>query len=151
MFWFSLQLLSEIFLILRRIQRGVIVDGHRSLCKVPVILVGFYWHFDVFDRFSRKYGSINFYENYPEGAELFNADLQAGRRTDGHDEADSRFSQFCEKRVKCISYLTQSTFCLVHRPNCYFCLRTWYLFISRIVRSKYIVFVKCRVYSCSVR
>jgi len=29
------------------------------------------------------------------GADLFHAD----RRTDGHDEANSRISQFCEKRL----------------------------------------------------
>ena len=32
------------------------------------------------------------------GVELFLAD----RRTDRHDEANSRFSQFCEKRLKSI-------------------------------------------------
>jgi len=32
----------------------------------------------------------------PAGAELFHADGRADRRTDKHDEADSRFSQFCE-------------------------------------------------------
>jgi len=32
----------------------------------------------------------------PLGAEFFNA----ARRTDGHDEANSRFSHFCEKRLK---------------------------------------------------
>jgi hypothetical protein len=30
------------------------------------------------------------------GAELFHAD----RRTDGHDQANCRFSQFCETRLK---------------------------------------------------
>jgi hypothetical protein len=32
----------------------------------------------------------------PVGAELFHAD----GRTDGHDEANTRFSQFSEKRLK---------------------------------------------------
>jgi len=32
----------------------------------------------------------------PVGTELFYADEQ----TDGHDEANSRFSQVCEKRIK---------------------------------------------------
>jgi hypothetical protein len=40
-FWFPLQLLSETFLILRRIQRDIIINVHRSSCKVPVILVRF--------------------------------------------------------------------------------------------------------------
>jgi len=33
---------------------------------------------------------------HPLGAELFHA----GGQTDRHDEANSRFSQFCEKRLK---------------------------------------------------
>ena len=33
--------LSEAFLMLRRIQRDVIITVHRSSCKVPVILVSF--------------------------------------------------------------------------------------------------------------
>ena len=33
----------------------------------------------------------------PVGAELFHADGQMDRQTDGHDEASSRFSQFGER------------------------------------------------------
>jgi hypothetical protein len=33
----------------------------------------------------------------PVGAELLHADGWIDRRTDGHDEANSRFSQFCER------------------------------------------------------
>jgi len=40
--WFCLQLLSEIFLILRRKERDMIKNVHRSSCKVPVILARFY-------------------------------------------------------------------------------------------------------------
>ena len=42
-FWFSQQLLSEIFLILRGTERDVIIDVCRSSCKVglPVIIVRF--------------------------------------------------------------------------------------------------------------
>jgi len=38
-FWFSLQLLSETFLILRRTERDVIKNVYRSSCEVPFILV----------------------------------------------------------------------------------------------------------------
>jgi hypothetical protein len=38
----SLQLLSEIFVILKRIQRAMIKNAERSSCKVPVILVRYY-------------------------------------------------------------------------------------------------------------
>ena len=42
LFQFSLELLSEPFLILRRIRRGVIKNVYRTLlCKVPVIRVKF--------------------------------------------------------------------------------------------------------------
>jgi hypothetical protein len=38
-FRFSLQLLSETFVIPRRTERDIIPNVHRSLCKVAVILV----------------------------------------------------------------------------------------------------------------
>jgi hypothetical protein len=38
-FWFYLQLLSEKFLILRTIQRHIIINVHKYSCKVPIILV----------------------------------------------------------------------------------------------------------------
>jgi len=38
---FALQILSEIFLILRRIQGDIIINVNRSACKVPIILVSF--------------------------------------------------------------------------------------------------------------
>ena len=40
-FLFSLQLLSKTFLILREIQRDIVINVETSLCKVLVILVGF--------------------------------------------------------------------------------------------------------------
>jgi hypothetical protein len=40
-FWFSVQLLSETFLILRRNERDMIKSVYRSSCKVPVIVVRF--------------------------------------------------------------------------------------------------------------
>jgi hypothetical protein len=40
-FLLSLQLLSETFFILRRIQREMIINVHRSSCKAPVIFVRF--------------------------------------------------------------------------------------------------------------
>ena len=41
MFLFSVQLLSETFLILIRTERNITIHVHRSLFKVPVILFGF--------------------------------------------------------------------------------------------------------------
>ena len=40
-FLFSLQLLSETFLTLRKIQRDIVINVKTSSCKVPVTLVGF--------------------------------------------------------------------------------------------------------------
>jgi hypothetical protein len=40
-FGFPLQILSETFLILRRIQRDIIINVHRPLCKVPLLLSDF--------------------------------------------------------------------------------------------------------------
>ena len=39
--WFSLQLLSETFLIVGIIQRDIVINVKTSSCKVPVTLVGF--------------------------------------------------------------------------------------------------------------
>ena len=40
-FWFSVQLLSETFLILRRTERDIIKNVYRCACKVLVVIVTF--------------------------------------------------------------------------------------------------------------
>jgi hypothetical protein len=40
-FWFSLQLLSETFLILKRNERDITINVHESSCEVGIILVIF--------------------------------------------------------------------------------------------------------------
>jgi len=54
-FWFSLQRLSEIFLVLRRIERHVIKNVYRSSCRVPIILVRLYETFSIHFREILKY------------------------------------------------------------------------------------------------
>jgi hypothetical protein len=61
-FWFSLQLLSETFLILRIIQRDIIKSEHASLCKVPVFSCQILIELE-FSRFSKKYSYIKFHEH----------------------------------------------------------------------------------------
>jgi hypothetical protein len=65
MFWFSLQLLSETFFILRRIQQEIIINVHRSLGKVLIILVRCESNLNFFDRFKKI---IKFHEKLSSGS-----------------------------------------------------------------------------------
>ena len=62
-FWFSLQLLSETFLILRRTERDMIVNVYWSPCKDPIIFVGFQWNSNYRDRFFEYYSNAKFHRN----------------------------------------------------------------------------------------
>jgi len=74
MFWFYLQFLSEIFFILRRIQRDIIKNVSRSSCKVLVIVVRFLWKLSFLDSFSRYKKISNFIKIRLVGTKLFHAD-----------------------------------------------------------------------------
>jgi hypothetical protein len=74
-------------LILRRVQRDTIITGLRSSCKIPVVVVKVSKN----TQNTQKYSNIKFHENPFSG----NRVVTCGR-TDRHDEASSRFSQFCE-------------------------------------------------------
>ena len=87
-FWFSLQLLSQIFLILRT-EQDIFINVHRLSCKVPVILVRFI-HF--LDRFLKKILKYQIScKSIPWAPRCF-----MRRDEHRHDEANSRFSQFCK-------------------------------------------------------
>jgi hypothetical protein len=87
-FLFSLQLLSETFLILRRNERGMIKDVYWYSCVVPDILVRFLRHLNFLDRFPKKFSTS--IKIRPVGTEVFHAD----GRTDRHDKGNSNFHSF---------------------------------------------------------
>ena len=97
-FRFSIQLLSETFFILRRIQRDIIKNVYRSSCKVPVIVVTFYETWILWAIFRKKNTQTsNFMKIRPVGAELFRVDGRTDIPGERHDEANNRCSQFCER------------------------------------------------------
>jgi hypothetical protein len=73
-FWFSVQLLSETFLFLRRIQRDITINVHRSSCKVPLLLSDFNETWIFWTDFSENAQLSNFMKIRPVGGELFHAD-----------------------------------------------------------------------------
>jgi hypothetical protein len=74
-FWFSLQMLSETFLILRKIERDIILKVLRSSCKTPTFLVRFERKLNFLHRFSKNVQIIKFHENpYRVGGGKFHAD-----------------------------------------------------------------------------
>jgi len=85
-----LQIWSEIFLIPRRNERDIIINVHRSACKVPIIVVRFYSNLNSLNRFTNNSEISNIIKIRPVRAESMRTD----GRTDRHDEAKSRFSPF---------------------------------------------------------
>ena len=101
---FSVQLLSETFLIVRTNEREVIkcvlVFMERTIysCQTLVKL-------DFFDRFFlKKSSNIKFHENPSSGSRVVPYRRKDGQ-TDRCGEANSRFSQFCQRASKCVMML----------------------------------------------
>jgi hypothetical protein len=82
MFWFSLQFLSETFLIPRWIRRDVFINVCSSSRKVPLIRVAFNktWNFSTD---FRKKSNIKFHENPSRGTRVFHTEGQTDGRTGG--------------------------------------------------------------------
>ena len=78
-FWLSVRLLSEAFLIRRRTERDVIQNVRQSACEVPVILVRVQWNLNFLARFSKNTQISHLMKICSLGTELFHAD----GRTDG--------------------------------------------------------------------
>ena len=102
-FWFSLLLLSQTFLIIRRILRDMII-AHRS-SRVSVILVMFSLNLNFFWKISKNTQITDFIKILLVEAELFHADNE----TDRHDEVNSHFSQLRLKMV--LIYWQESLTC----------------------------------------
>ena len=88
--WFSLQHLSRIFLILRKIKRDIVKNVEASPCKVPVFLSDFNETWILWTDFFKK-TCISSHEQSVQW------EPSCSMLTDGHDEGNSRFSQFFER------------------------------------------------------
>ena len=84
--------LSETFLILRRIQRDIIINVHRSSNKV-LIIVRFRWNYNVLNRRSRNPEISN-------SMKIRQWEPCCSMRTDRHDEINSRFSSILKTPLK---------------------------------------------------
>jgi len=84
--------LSKTFLIVRSIERDIIINVHRSSHNVPAILVRFNKNLKFLDGFSKN-ANTKFYENPLSGSRVFpcgRINSQIGRR----NEINIRFSKF---------------------------------------------------------
>ena len=70
-FWFSPQRSSEIFLIHRRNERDMNKNVYWSSCKVPVIYVVLYWHWNFLGIFSKNTQTTNSTKIRPVEANFF--------------------------------------------------------------------------------
>jgi hypothetical protein len=113
-FWFSAQGFSEIFLILRRNERDIIINVHRSSSTVFLTDFNQPW---IFWTDIRKALTCHISLNFQWESSCF-------MWTNGHDEANSRFSQFWQrasKRLKMkVTAYTKRTF-----RKRVFCLRSY--------------------------
>jgi len=100
-FWVSLQLLYETPSILRRTERDMIKNVYWSACRVPVILVRFWWKLEYSRQSFEKYSSIKFHENPSRGIRV----VPYGR-TNGHDRDNSHFTKFCERAFRLPGFVT---------------------------------------------
>jgi hypothetical protein len=79
---FALQLLSDVFLILRRIHLDIVTSLYRSPCKVPVIFLRFQQNFNSLDRVPKIHQISNFMKIRSVRAEWSNADRRSDLQTE---------------------------------------------------------------------
>ena len=104
---------------------------YRSSCKVPSfchILIKMKFPRHIFE----KYTTINFHEN-PSSCSRVVPCGRMDRQTEKHDEANSRFSQFCERAEMLKNFLYQ----IYHRQRlracCLFITKTKHIMCSNVV------------------
>jgi hypothetical protein len=93
-FGFSLHVLSETFLILRRNERDIAINTHRSSCEEAIILSYFYENRIFSKDLKKKYS--NFHENRFTGSRVVSRERTDGR-TGRLNGTNNSFSQFCER------------------------------------------------------
>ena len=77
-FWFSVQLLSETFLIVRRTVRDMIRNVYRSVCKVAVIVVRLWCNLYFLVGFFEKFSNTKLHEYPSSGSRVVPCGLLSG-------------------------------------------------------------------------
>jgi len=93
----------------------MIINEYGSSCKVPVIFFQILMKLEFSRKIVEKYSNVKFNENPCSGGR----DVPCGR-TDRHNEASGRFSQFWEGAYKLFRDSTQRPVAVVaqqHRPS----------------------------------
>jgi hypothetical protein len=94
-FWFCSRNFYKIFIILGRMERGIVKSINWFSCKVPATnLVRFSWKLTFLESISKIHKYKNFMNILVVGAELFHTDGQTNR--DRHGKTNSHFLPFCE-------------------------------------------------------
>ena len=147
---------SETFIILRRFQRDIIINVHRSLYKVTVIPVRFL-KIACFQQILEKYWQANFHENSFNRNRVVSCGWRE-RQTDRHDKANSHFLQWWERPPprnffpsKFMFYLMNLSLALdmPHR-------RRWWLVSTELERVwkqavVYVLVLQCRYFLGGIR
>jgi hypothetical protein len=93
-FWFSLQHLSETFLLLRRIQLNIITNVHMFSCKTSVVLADFNETWILSTDFLKIHKYLRLWQSVLRET---SCSMWTERQRDWHDEANNLFFYFCER------------------------------------------------------
>jgi hypothetical protein len=101
-YWFSVQHLFETFLIIRRMQWDIVINKKIIHVKYPVFCSDFNGTWILVTDFRKKL-------KYQVSSKSVQWDPSVFMRTEGHDEANSHFPQFCWRAKKCDFLLILTT------------------------------------------